>query len=119
MGMAQLQAEHWATQAGFGLAVGSRKKHSGHWSASCQPTQGHWAAAGEVKGGSFEGSQFHWEDSLVVVDTGLAVQMPSSCPVVVVAVAVAAAAAAVGGIDAEKDRVSRHVDRNWHTGAEE
>lgn len=46
--------------------------------------------------------------------TGLAAQMPSSCPVVVAVVA--AAAAAAGGIDAVEDRISRHVDRKWHIG---
>lgn len=49
--------------------------------------------------------------------TDLAVQMPSSCPVVVAVVA--AAAAAAGGIDAEEDRISRHVDRKWHIGVGE
>ena len=56
-----------------------------------------------------------------MVDTDLAVQMPSSCPVgvAVVVVVVVVVAAAAGGIDAEKDRVSRHVDRSWHIGVGE
>lgn len=55
MAMAQLQAGRWATQAGFGLVVGSNRKHSGHLSGSCRPTPEHWVAAEEEKGGSFEG----------------------------------------------------------------
>lgn len=51
--------------------------------------------------------------------TGLVVQMPSNCPVVVAVVAAAAAAAAAGGIDAEEDRTTRHVDRRWHIGVGE
>lgn len=114
MGRAQLQTEHWAMQSGSGLVVGSKRKRSGHLSGSCRLTRVH-SAAEEEKGGSFEGWQSHWEDNLTVVDTGWAVQMPASCPVVGVVAVVAAA----GGIGAEEDPISRHVGRSWHTGVGE
>lgn len=54
-GMVPLQAEHWATQAGFGPVVGSKRMRSGHLSELCRPTREHWVAAEGGRDGSFEG----------------------------------------------------------------
>lgn len=112
MEMVRLLVGHWESPAGSDLGAGSKMTHLDHLSGLCRPTREHWVAAGGEKGGSFEGLQLHWEDSLIVVGIGLAVQMPSSCPVVVAAAAVAVAA--VGHTGAEKTRVTRLVDRKWH-----